>query len=493
MAVRKKILLPVLAALGMQWAMAAVTDATMIVFNDSTFKPLSEVVNKGLPVLVVETVDHEEPTAEYVTHPAGCMGEGIRNATKVPGRLQVYRVLDGVDSVLYDSGDYEKNISGMTIKLRGNTSAYEDKKPYKIKLQKKFDLLFGDNDSIYKDKEWLLLRDDYQTTIAGLKVNQLVGMPWTPRYHYVNLIINGIYRGTYLLCESVKRNPHCRLNVDKTSGYIFECDPYWWNEDVYVSSSESPSYNYTFKYPDSDDILPEQLEYMTGLVNRYEQSIKDGTYPEMIDVASFARWCLVHDITGTKDSGGTNRFYTKYDTTDASLIVMPLAWDFDMSERTSSAWSKSHISHMTKFINSTNRRFVSEFVEAWVKVRGSIVSSITDYLDDFRSSDEGKALDASYSLNALVYNNSLSVGNNVLWRNYWYSSRFSWLDNAIMTLNPLGDVNVDSKVDVSDVSLLINMVLGASDYLPWAADMDANGKLDVSDVSALINRILGKN
>jgi hypothetical protein len=126
--------------------------------------------------------------------------------------------------------------------------------------------------------------DDYMTTIAGFKVSELVGMVWTPRHHFVNVVINGAYRGPYLLCESVKRNPDCRLNVDKWCGFIFECDPYWWNEDVYVTSDRHPSYNYTFKYPDSEDITQEQLDYMQTLVKAYEASLKSTNYPDFIDV-----------------------------------------------------------------------------------------------------------------------------------------------------------------------------------------------------------------
>ena len=186
------------------------TTTTVVTLNDTVQMSLSEIIALGLPVIYVETVDHEEPSCDYVSAPSGSMGKSITNVTKVHGRLVVYNRLDNMDSVMYDSGDYEKDVSGMTIKLRGNTSAYDVKKPYKIKLQKKFDLMFGGNEAVYKDKEWLLLRDDYLYTTAGLLVNELVGMTWTPRHRFVNLVINDRYRGAYLLCESIKRNPDCR-------------------------------------------------------------------------------------------------------------------------------------------------------------------------------------------------------------------------------------------------------------------------------------------
>lgn len=467
------------------------TSTTMITLNDSVQKTLSFIIAKGLPVLYVETVDHEEPTCDYVSAPAGCMGAGIANATKVHGRLTLYNRLGGKDSVMYDSGDYEKDVSGLTIRLRGNTSAYDVKKPYKIKLQKKFDLLFGGNDSIYKDKEWLLLRDDFLTTTIGLKVNELVGMDWTPRHHFVNLIINDRYRGVYLLCESVKRNPDCRLNVEKNCGFIFEFDPYWWNEAVYVRSSRHPSYNYTFKYPDEEDITEEQLAYMSSLVTAYEASVNNGTYTDYIDARTFAGWCLVHDMLGTSDAGGANLYYTKYDTTDVSKMRMPLAWDFDMAYRTTSAWSKSHVSHFTKLFNSTNRTFTDEYVNLWREIRGTLVADATGYMTAFRQSAEGTAVNASFVLDKEVYNRSLSVYSYVTGCNSWINSRFTWMDNAINNLNPIGDVNIDGSVNIEDVTMLIQLLLSDDSTAKFhAADVNGDGNVNISDVTDLINRLL---
>jgi len=465
---------------------------TVISVGDTAQRTLSQIIAKGLPVVYVETVNGEEPTCDYVSAPSGCMGASIANATKVPGRLVIYSRIDNEDSVLYDSGYYEKDVSGMTIKIRGNTSAYDAKKPFKIKLQKKFDLLFGGVDSVYKDKEWLLLRDDYLTTTAGLMVNELVGMTWTPRHHFVNVVVNDIYRGAYLLCESVKRNPDCRLVVDKYCGFIFEFDPYWWNEDAYVLSSRRPSYNYTFKYPDSDDITEEQLAYMQTLVTAYEASLKDGTYTDYIDSRSFAGWCMVHDIMGTKDAGGTNMYYTKYDTTATSKIVMPLAWDFDMAYRMSTSWSSSHTEHFTKLFNSTNRTFVGEYAALWREIRGTLVADASARMTAFKSSQEGQALNASFALDKLVYGRTSSV--NVYANNCisWINSRSTWMNNTIMAMNPIGDVNVDGQVSIADVTHLISLLLNQDVDNYYAADVNEDSHVNIADVTALINQLLGQ-
>lgn len=469
---------------------AAADTSALIAVGDSMMV-LSNIISKGLPVLYVQTVDGEEPTCDYVSAPAGCMGKTITNATKVPGRMVIYQHVDNKDSLMYDSGDYDKDISGMTIRIRGNTSAYGTKKPYKIKLEKKHDLLFRGNDATYKDKDWVLLKYDYLLCLAGFKVNELLGLPWTPAHQFVNVIVNDSYRGVYLLCESVKRNPDCRLNVDKSSGYIFECDPYWWNEEVYVNSITAPSYNFTFKYPDSDDILPEQLEYIQGVVRAYENSLTKSNYPDLIDVPSFAAWCLGHDILGTKDSGGANRYYTKYDSTDTSKIFMPLLWDFDMSERMTSAWSQSHVKHFSSLFNNANRTFVDEYCGLWRKVSASFYSNIHNYLVLFINKPEGKALEASLSVESMMWNFTYeSIHVSVMDRNDWYEPRVKWINSAIDALNPIGDTNIDGKVSIDDVTFLIDELLGSSTVYRHAGDVDGDGTMRIADVTSLIDKLL---
>ena len=473
----------------------AQTTSTIVTINETQQKTLSEIIAYGLPVVYVQTVNGEEPTCEVVYAPAGSWGTTI-NSENVHGRMTMYSRIANKDSVLYDSGDYEKDVSGMSIRIRGNTSANSTatgpKMPYKIKLQKKQDLLFRGVDSVYKDKEWVLLKDDYLLTSTAFMVSRLVGMNWVPAAHYVNVVLNDKYRGIYLLCEMVKRNPKCRLNVDKNSGFIFECDIYWWNESVYVTSVDAPSYNYTFKYPDDEDITEEQLVYMQSLVNAYEASIPAGTYPELIDVASFAKWCLVHDIEGTKDGGGANRYYTKYDTTAQSKIVMPLAWDFDLAERTPSAWSRCHLVYMGKFFNNPNPTFVNEFVRAWVRIRNNFKTAADNELIAFANSAQGNAMQSSFHLNNAAWGVDLWFQNQLLYRRQWLQQRYDWLDTNIMAMHIPYDVNIDGELNVSDVTALISMVLGTDDDKLITGDINEDGQINVTDVTLLINYLISQ-
>jgi hypothetical protein len=61
----------------------------------------------------------------------------------------------------------------------------------------------------------------------------------------------------------------------------------------------------------------------------------------------------------------------------------------------------------------------------------------------------------------------------------------------------LGDVNHSGGVDIEDVTILINKVLGTTPdvfYVEQAnCSGDAEGNIDVEDITALINRVLNGN
>ena len=54
-----------------------------------------------------------------------------------------------------------------------------------------------------------------------------------------------------------------------------------------------------------------------------------------------------------------------------------------------------------------------------------------------------------------------------------------------------GDVDGNGTVNVSDVTALVNMILGVVPKDDVRADVDGNGTVNVSDVTALVNLILG--
>lgn len=393
-----------------------------------------EIEALGLPVLLIETIDGEEPTCERINAPTGAFGNGITNTNKVPGRV----VLTENGDTVFDSGDYVKEVSGMTIKIRGNSSAYYyDKKPYKIKLEKKNDLLLR-GDSAYYDRHWVLIKDgdNRLKTLVGNLINEAIGMDYTPAYRYVNVIFNGDYRGIYMLTENVRRNADCRINVQKEGGYLIERDAYWWNEKLYFPTAMKMEY--TFKYPDEDDITDRQREYIEQVVADMEQSITDGSYPDQIDVESFAAWMLAHDILGTYDSGGANIFLTKYDSTADTKLCMSTLWDFDSCFQTPDNWARIHYDtfyYYPYLFNNVNTAFAEAYVRLWDRLSPTIFDAVIDSLRTFQSSPTAKYMQQSRQKDYRRWNTRYySVNQNINEAINWFNSRRQWLHTAINQL-----------------------------------------------------------
>ena len=406
------------------------TDAEVL--NDST---LNKLIKLGLPVVLVETEGGIEPTYEEVDAPEGCLGGSISNATKELGRV----VVKDTTGVIYDSGNYVKDKSGMTVNVRGNWTARRPKKPYRIKLQKKADLL-GRGDKRFNDKKWLLLPFLDLNEMIGLKVSELMEMEWTPQFRFVNLVFNGDFRGLYLLMEAVERNADCRINVNKSTGFIVELDPYWWNEPVYLPSSVELPLNYTFKYPDDEDVTEEQMSYIGQVLLEAESAMEDSTgmYEQKIDVESFARWMLTHDILGNTDGAGSNIFLSKYDDTETSLLKMPCLWDYEAIMK-SEEWDELHGRYyFHRLFNNSDSTFTNRYVELWEQNKDRVFHDLLSFFNEYMVSDIRKAVDASIVLN------------NNRWARYMYKLPFSfefiskaqvyfmnrkvWLDNAIMNI-----------------------------------------------------------
>lgn len=412
---------------------------------------LDDVKNAGLCVLEVTTVNGEEPKGQTISHPLHQESFNITYLNKVPCRL----VLSKNGDTLYDSGEYEKGESGATIRVNGNTSAYYSDSlnmPYKLKLERKADLLCRGDEPLYADKHWRLLKDATSlNTIVALELSKMLHMEWTSSYIPCNVIINGDYRGCYLLMESLERNSNCRVNCDKETGAIIERDPYWWKEDRYFSSKwycldTESSYRWTWKYPDADELTDETEQYMQQYINDMEESFDVGNYQQYIDLTSWAKWVLAHDILGTWDSGGANMYFKKSDNTANSVLEMPCIWDFDSSYKVpAGGFSRPHSSthaYFSRLFNSPDKNFCREYVKQWCLLKQNILSEICDFVNSYASSEDGVALNASRKL----YNKRWgydypTVENDAKQTVQWFSQHIPLLGQLIVSLDISTAVN----------------------------------------------------
>jgi len=137
----------------------------------------------------------------------------------------------------------------LQIKGRGNYTWKDfDKKPYRIKLNKKTALM-----GLEKSKHWTLLAhaDDqfcWLKNTVGFLLSEQIGLKWTPKQAPVEVVLNGDYVGLYMLTEQVRVDKK-RVNIveqadeetndDKiTGGWLVEIDNY---EEPYHATVTEPA------------------------------------------------------------------------------------------------------------------------------------------------------------------------------------------------------------------------------------------------------------
>ena len=200
-------------------------------------------VDTGLPILEIWTkgTDGNPVTVSTIdTH----------KDTEYPARAILHV---GNENPLVLETDSEKEnddpYTNCTIKGRGNTTWNWAKKPYKLKLEKKTKLL---GLGAKKSKHWVLLANFMDKTMmrnrVAMELSSMTSLAWTPQSTPVELYIDGVHRGNYLLIEQVRVDDG-RVVVKPTGateenendvGFMLELDFHF---DNYYGSSTSSNKN----------------------------------------------------------------------------------------------------------------------------------------------------------------------------------------------------------------------------------------------------------
>lgn len=88
--------------------------------------------------------------------------------------------------------------------------------------------------------------------------------------------------------------------------------------------------------------------------------------------------------------------------------------------------------------------------------------------------------------------NGVTAGKHVLGIQAQYESGISEVTSHTFELALVGDINGDNAVDIADLNILINNILGL-DKATKGCDLNNDGAVDIADANILINIILGVN
>ena len=292
-----------------------------------------------IPTIRITTATNQDPPCQNCG-----MGAGTMPYVKIT-RFQ----LEGAgkyDTTLTPEPQGESD----SIRVRGNSTAGAAKKPYRIKFDKKQGL-FGKTPA----KSWVLLANYYDQTFAlnamAFRLGQKMGLEFTNSSQFVQLYINGSYKGLYQLTEQLQVNPG-RVVVDSARGFLVEFDYHDAASDEIKFTAAQYSLGTFIKSPEvaGCDRNPPQncnvnnatVKWVQDTINALMNKMAAGGFPtngyrDLIDLESFAKYVLIEQLMDNFDfnskvqSGalpGSNYAYKK---SDLSPIYAGPLWDFDLS------------------------------------------------------------------------------------------------------------------------------------------------------------------
>ncbi|MDO4512032.1 MAG: endonuclease [Bacteroidales bacterium] len=144
----------------------------------------------------------------------------------------------------------------------------------------------------------------------------------------------------------------------------------------------------------------------------------------------------------------------------------------------------------TAATNVTSAGFVANWIASTDAIDYYIVNHVVLDEDDDEMDREAIIVDASET--SYEFSNVMS-GYKHAYTVQSYRLGYTSPESNVITIEGMGitgDINGDGQVNVSDVTMLINIILGTEAPKPQA-DVNADGDINVSDVTSLINIILG--
>jgi hypothetical protein len=242
-----------------------------------------------------------------------------------------------------------------TIAVRGNSSAKFPKKGYKLK--------FVDSTAPFglpRGKTFALLANynDHslvRTAVGMTQAARLDGMPWTPHRAFTELFLNGRYRGSYEIIETIKiqeqsKKNDARVPIDAETGVIIEINPRPLSGEPGLFKGAHGMW-YAFKDPDEktklDDgsldpegVTPEKTAAMKKRIKKFESVLYGKNYTDPVngwrkylDEDSAVDFYLANEFIKNWDGDFflSTFFWTPdYADPNAKFFMGPL-WDLDRS------------------------------------------------------------------------------------------------------------------------------------------------------------------
>ena len=393
------------------------------------------------------------------------------------------------------------------IERRGSSSqTISDKKPYSIEVRD----AAGDDLAVSllgmpKESDWALIAPySDKALIRDALTYNLAGtfMAWAPRTRFCELVLNGDYKGLYVLTEKIKRDKG-RVNISKsdstatsgddlTGGYIIKIDKTTGNVpgitagfySAYSNNPTNPTKKtlYQYEYPSLDKIKPAQKTYIQTTVASMEQTMSAGYptfadpsvgYPKYWDVQSLVDFFIVNELTRNVDGYRLSTFFYKDKNSINSKLKMGPVWDFNFALGNANYCDGARISNWSVDYNNVcpldgwgvpfwwsnlmaDNNFRKQIRSRWQQLRTKELSNTRiNYVIDSMILNLGNAPNRNFQkwqiLGRYVWPNpyiGATYESEITYLKSWLTNRIAWIDGQIATF-PVGQEEILEQISVS--------------------------------------------
>ena len=409
---------------------------------------------------------------------------------------------------------------GAQFRIRGSSIADLDKKSFAVKLfylndkGKKKDLdvsIFG----IRLENSWILDAMGFDRIRMRNRVcydlwNEMSGTPYDTDYEkrngtkgvFVEVFINGTYHGLYCMTDKIDRK---LLNLKK-----YDKDEDEFHGLMYQGKKKDKShldYYYSdaweLEYPDDYSTDPNAWEPLQALIgfcseNTNDETFHDG-YNDYFYKSNLVDYMVMTMALNVTDNLYKNTFLSVPDiATGHRYLLTP--WDMDSSlGGNSDGDQNTGISDVTRYNNvapydrlykKNMDDFVIDVKKKWLELQKTVfsIAHVNKVLDDnaalFGAAGAWKReYDKWNGSNSIPLSENLSDELDDVKQKY--ANNFK---NLCDSWGWRGDVNGDKKVDLNDVGLLCDIILGnTTEYEFYKADVNGDDVINAADIVEVIS------
>lgn len=298
--------------------------------------------DSNLPIVIITTD----------INPSTNLPLDIVDSPRVLANMKIIKRPDGTRNYLTDGTttaflNYNGRIS---IETRGSSSQSLPKKGYGLTTLKA-DNVSNNNVGLLgmpSENDWILNSLAFDPSLIrdylSYNLSRQIGN-YATRTVYCEAVINGEYKGLYLLQEKIKADSN-RVNVLKittadiatpnlTGGYITKADkttggdPVAWNMPSYSLSTD-----FIHDLPKPENVTPEQNTYiynqflnLASTSNVNNSSLVNG-YPSIIDMPTFIDFMIINELASNVDGYQFSTYFHK--DRNGKLRAGPI-WDFNLT------------------------------------------------------------------------------------------------------------------------------------------------------------------